>query len=238
MLAEACATRKPVHIFDLGEGENAMRPATVRGRPALWPGAPDGRARHRRSSWTHIKAFLYRQLMRFGPQRLSRDIRIIHTYLVDSGRAVWLGDAFPTDRPLPPLDCLGRATMRVRALVEGAAEKTTAAASPARRCKRSISRPDRASPTSHPQPAFFGVSLETTGARSLQLACVATLGTIAQQIGLINETQTPPSCDDELSATAKAGREVAFGRRAQGHPTDLHHPLKITFITFFTVMVI
>ena len=29
MLAEACATRKPVYIFDLGEGERSMRPETA-----------------------------------------------------------------------------------------------------------------------------------------------------------------------------------------------------------------
>ncbi|MBL8667071.1 MAG: mitochondrial fission ELM1 family protein [Rhodospirillales bacterium] len=114
MLAEACATRKPVHIFDLGEGEGAMRPATVEAAKTL-------RQEHegkRPLEGTHIRAFLYRQLMRFGPERLGRDIRIIHTYLVDSGRAVWLGDAFAADRPLPAMDCLGRAVGRVRALIE------------------------------------------------------------------------------------------------------------------------
>ncbi|HYN39396.1 MAG TPA: hypothetical protein VES39_09095, partial [Rhodospirillales bacterium] len=70
---------------------------------------------------THIRAFLYRQMMRFGPERLSRDIRIIHAYLVDSGRAVWLGDSFAVDRPLPAMDCLGRAVGRVRSLLEGTA---------------------------------------------------------------------------------------------------------------------
>ncbi|MBK8209403.1 MAG: mitochondrial fission ELM1 family protein [Rhodospirillales bacterium] len=113
MLAEACATRKPVHIFDLGEGENAMRPATVDAAVAL------RRAREgsRPLEGAHVKAFLYRQMMRFGPQRLSRDIRIIHAYLVDSGRAVWLGDTMTEDRPLPAMDCLDRAVGRVRSLI-------------------------------------------------------------------------------------------------------------------------
>jgi hypothetical protein len=114
MLAEACATRKPVQIFDLGEGENAMRPATVEAAIAL----RRARESDRPLEGTHIRAFLYRQMMRFGPERLSRDIRIIHAYLVDSGRAVWLGDDCAADRPLPAMDCLGRAVGRVRALVE------------------------------------------------------------------------------------------------------------------------
>lgn len=118
MLAEACATRKPVHIFDLGEGESAMRPATVAAAKTL----RQEREGKRPLEGTHIRAFLYRQLMRFGPERLGRDIRIIHTYLVDSGRAVWLGDAFATDRPLPAMDCLGRAVGRVRALMEDRAD--------------------------------------------------------------------------------------------------------------------
>jgi hypothetical protein len=63
-------------------------------------------------------AFWYRQMMRFGPQRLSRDIRIVHRHLVDSGLAVWLGDEFPADEPLPSLDCVPRAVARVRGLLE------------------------------------------------------------------------------------------------------------------------
>jgi uncharacterized protein len=119
MLAEACASRKPVHIFDLGEGENAMRPATVEAAAAL----RREREGNRPLEGTHVRAFLYRQMMRFGPERLSRDIRIIHAYLVDSGRAVWLGDQFAVDRPLPAMDCLGRAVGRVRALVGDSASK-------------------------------------------------------------------------------------------------------------------
>ncbi|MFO1119314.1 MAG: mitochondrial fission ELM1 family protein [Rhodospirillales bacterium] len=121
MLAEACATRKPVHIFDLGEGENAMRPATVEAAAAL----RQEREGKRPLEGTHIRAFLYRQLMRFGPERLGRDIRIIHTYLVDSGRAVWLGDEFAADRPLPAMDCLSRAVGRVRVLIDDRAIATS-----------------------------------------------------------------------------------------------------------------
>ncbi len=114
MLAEACATHKRVYIFDLGEGRYAMREsvaAASRRTPRLrpwWKGWEKAR-------WN---AFWYRQMMRFGPQRLSRDIRIVHRHLVDSGLAVWLGDDFPLEKPLPALQCVSRAAARVRALFD------------------------------------------------------------------------------------------------------------------------
>lgn len=120
MLTEACATRKPVHIFDLGEGRYAMHP----------PAEPDPRVEiARRPRWkgverSHIQTFLYRQMMRFGPKRLSRDIRIIHKHLVEQGRAVWLGDPFPADRNLPPLECVSRAVEGVRTLFGPEIEET------------------------------------------------------------------------------------------------------------------
>lgn len=106
MLTEACATRKPVYIFDLGEGRNAMR-----------PDAPVPPFRWRPVESTHVKAFLYRQLLRFGPVRLGRDIRIIHRDLIEAKRAVWLGERFP-EGPLPPLECLDNAVAGVRALFQ------------------------------------------------------------------------------------------------------------------------
>jgi mitochondrial fission protein ELM1 len=122
MLTEACATRKPVHIFDLGEGRHAMREdgngATVD------PGAAQGR----RFEPGHFKAWSYRQMMRIGPQRLSRDIRIIHRELICSGRAVWLGDPFPANGPLPPIDSVDRAVERVRDLFQGTPQRIPSAA--------------------------------------------------------------------------------------------------------------
>ena len=55
--------------------------------------------------------------MRHGPQRLTRDIRIVQQRLVDSGRAAWLGDGEPAGSPLPLRD-LERAATRVRALFD------------------------------------------------------------------------------------------------------------------------
>jgi hypothetical protein len=113
MLTEACATRKQVHIFDLGEGANSMRPHVAES-------TKDGTAVPRRSLFgierAHVSAFCYRQMMRFGPKRLSRDIRIIHRDLINAGRAVWLGDSFPEGHRVPPLTCVQNAVIRVKAL--------------------------------------------------------------------------------------------------------------------------
>ncbi|HYN38628.1 MAG TPA: ELM1/GtrOC1 family putative glycosyltransferase, partial [Rhodospirillales bacterium] len=117
MLAEACATHKRVYIFDLGEGRYAMRESVAEAARAEKPSQP-GWQRLEKARWD---AFWYRQMMRFGPQRLSRDIRIVHRHLVESGLAVWLGDEFPAGQPLPSLDCVPRAVARVRALLEDGA---------------------------------------------------------------------------------------------------------------------
>ena len=69
MLSEACATGKPVHMFDLG----GMR-------------LDQSVARDFR-----LGGFFYDLLMKFFWQRLSRDITLVHTRLQDSGLASWLG---------------------------------------------------------------------------------------------------------------------------------------------------
>ncbi|HEY4163194.1 MAG TPA: ELM1/GtrOC1 family putative glycosyltransferase [Dongiaceae bacterium] len=93
MLAEACATGKPVHIFDLGEGRYAMRDGAPQGNPVIvhhpWlMSALRARAKHHKVSLTNG----------ILPLRLHRDTRNIHRKLIQSGRAVWLGDAFPSAR--------------------------------------------------------------------------------------------------------------------------------------------
>jgi mitochondrial fission protein ELM1 len=103
MLSEACATGKPVYMFDLGEGSDRLAPPVVDGDPPPgWDGA-------------RLRAWGYRQLMRFGPRRLSRDLRLVHQQLIASGRAIWLGQPFPAATP-PPLDDVQRAVARVQAL--------------------------------------------------------------------------------------------------------------------------
>ena len=110
MLTEACATRKPVHIFDLGTGRTAMRqtpagPATAKGGNLM------------ALEKAHLKAFIYRLMMRVGPKRMTRDICIVHQVLVNNGMAVWLGDHFPKATP-PGVESVKRAVARVRDLFE------------------------------------------------------------------------------------------------------------------------
>lgn len=101
MLSEACATRKPVHMFDLGTGPHAMRRPGVGGGNDL-----------------RLSGLLYRMLMRWGPRRLSRDITLVHAQLIREGRADWLGEAGAAGSALPPQD-IDRAVSRVRALFTG-----------------------------------------------------------------------------------------------------------------------
>jgi mitochondrial fission protein ELM1 len=112
MLTEACATAKPVYIFDIGHGTNSMRPASP-GSGAHPP--PDVRWL-RNGDWDYPRSFVYRLAMRLGLRRLTRDIRLVHQILIASGRAVWLGEEFPLATERPPLQDVARAAARVRAL--------------------------------------------------------------------------------------------------------------------------
>jgi mitochondrial fission protein ELM1 len=78
MLSEACATGKPVYMFDLARGRMAMEPAA-----RLLPADNDWR----------LSTLAYRLLMRWGWQRLSRDITLVHQRLTEAGRAAWLGQS-------------------------------------------------------------------------------------------------------------------------------------------------
>jgi len=97
MLSEACATGKPVYMAELGGYGYPMRP----GRKT----AVDFR----------LSALAYSWIMRFGPKRLSRDLRLVHNNLLSEGRVAWLGDPFPqrTDTGSADMD---HALQRVRAL--------------------------------------------------------------------------------------------------------------------------
>jgi hypothetical protein len=63
----------------------------------------------------HLQAFIYRLTMRVGPQRMTRDIGIVHQVLVDNGMAVWLGDRFPEGTP-PGVESVKLAVAWVRGL--------------------------------------------------------------------------------------------------------------------------
>ncbi len=99
MLSEACATGKPVYMAELGGYGYPMRPG--RKTPVDF----------------RLSALAYSWLTRFGPKRLSRDIRLVHRNLLSTGRAVWLGDPFqrPTGGDRADID---RAVQRVRSLFE------------------------------------------------------------------------------------------------------------------------
>jgi len=116
MLAEACATRKPVYMFDLARDDSAAGaspPPRTRGKRLA--------ARWGRCNWDRLRALLYRQvLFRLGPMARARDIAAVHESLLASGRAVWLGQAFPSRRTAAralPLDEIPRTVARVRALL-------------------------------------------------------------------------------------------------------------------------
>ncbi len=111
MLAEACFTRKPVFIFDLLRGKGSHRPPLPADGSVL-PVTPLERLRD-----FNLRALIYRASIHTGPKRLTRDVSIIHRRQVEAGRAVWLGQPWPEDRPpAPPLADLERAVARVRAL--------------------------------------------------------------------------------------------------------------------------
>ena len=110
MMTEACATERPVYLYDTGEGRTSMK------RNPWLDGEdePESTVQRPLDRW-HLKAWIYRSTMRLGPQRLTRDIRIVQQLLVDSDRAVWLGDGHPKSPPRP-LDDMPRAVAAVHAL--------------------------------------------------------------------------------------------------------------------------
>ena len=93
MLSEACATGKPVDMFDLG----GMRESVVQPRDF------------------RLGGLLYRALMNWGWMPLTRDISLVHKELVASGRAAWLGDERRPVRVQDSTD-LARAVRAVKGL--------------------------------------------------------------------------------------------------------------------------
>ncbi len=117
MMAEACATGKPVYLFDTGEGRTSMKHNPWLDGVSTAAGSANSQEESDAmgiNRW-HLKAHVYRMTMRLGPQRLTRDIRIVQKLLVETNRAVWLGDGHPSDNPRP-LEDISRAVERVRQL--------------------------------------------------------------------------------------------------------------------------
>jgi len=98
MLAEACATGKPVYLFDFSDEARGWR----------------ARSAYR---W---KPFVHRMAMSLGPSRMRRDLRRIHHALLDSGRIRRLDaqddGAMSSAAPIGA-DDLTRTVERVRALL-------------------------------------------------------------------------------------------------------------------------
>jgi len=119
MMAEACATGRPAYLFDTGEGRTSMKhnPWLDGFADDTGQDTGDGEPHAAGLNRWHLKAHVYRLTMRLGPQRLTRDIRIVQQLLVDTKRAVWLGDGHP-DMDSRPLEDLERAVTRVRQLFE------------------------------------------------------------------------------------------------------------------------
>jgi mitochondrial fission protein ELM1 len=111
MLTEACATQKPVSIFPFGRGSLAM-------------GSTENENMHNvcsRNTQTaksfRLKALTHKLGTAMGPRRMQRDIRIMHEWLISTGRAVWLGETFPPG-PMPTLvDDIAQSVKRVRDLL-------------------------------------------------------------------------------------------------------------------------
>ncbi len=97
MLTEACATRRPVYIFDMDD--NGGSKAITRLGNAL-----------------RYKAITHHLAQRFAPIRMRRDVGRLHQALIKTGRAVWLGQTFP-DREPPPVPDAGKAARRVLSLL-------------------------------------------------------------------------------------------------------------------------
>ena len=112
MMTEACATDRPVYLYDTGQDRTSMKHNPwLDGDSSAGEDTPSGLGFNR---W-HLKAHIYRLTMRLGPQRLTRDIRIVQRLLVDTKRAAWLDDG-PSDAAPTPLRDVERAVERVRAL--------------------------------------------------------------------------------------------------------------------------
>lgn len=96
MIAEAQAMHKPVHLFDLSDA--------------------DGRWWLQRHNW-RSKPLSHRLAMTLGPRRMRRDVGRIQASLVNSGRAVWLGQAEAEVANVGAAEDLTRTADRVRALI-------------------------------------------------------------------------------------------------------------------------
>ena len=112
MLTDACATRKPVHIFDLDESRGMASIIDRLGRRAEAPGD------RRKIDRDRLRSDFYKIFMSLGPRRFTRDIRLVHHHLLETKRAVWLGEGLAHWQEPAPLDSVRRAVARVQSLFD------------------------------------------------------------------------------------------------------------------------
>ena len=102
MITEASATGKPVLMFDFGGGPVAMR------RSRSWRQWLDPYP----ATWLYS---LYMGLPR-GRLNRTRDLRLVHRAIIESGRARWLGDEAGLPAAPSQSSDVARAVARIRAL--------------------------------------------------------------------------------------------------------------------------
>jgi hypothetical protein len=117
MIAEACITERPVHLFEFGTGPAAMHgPRSRDPRNRQW------------WRWSQLKDqgllglhYGYAILLPAWRLNRSRDIRRVIDIFVTTGRARWLGDTAPAPavKPLPLIDAK-RAAARIREMLRPA----------------------------------------------------------------------------------------------------------------------
>jgi mitochondrial fission protein ELM1 len=103
MVAEACATGKPVFL---------VHPQK---HPVALPDVPVPRADWLRPGWYRWRPLTHRLAQQIGPRRMRRDVPALLQSLVNAGRAAWLGGAAP-QAPLPGSPDLPRVVARVKTL--------------------------------------------------------------------------------------------------------------------------
>ncbi len=85
MLTEATLTGKPVYMFDFGKGSDSMQ----HGDGVPGKGIIEAFFSHTgKNRW---RILIHKLAMRLSSKRMQRNIAEIHSYLISSGRAVWLG---------------------------------------------------------------------------------------------------------------------------------------------------
>ena len=109
MLAEASVTDKPLYVYDLADC------------PPVQPVGQD----NCRSWWRYPHNFRYKPLshrlaMMLAPRRMRRDVSRIQAAIVDSGRAVWVGQTWVAGEREMPVSDSEQVAARVRDLFSGA----------------------------------------------------------------------------------------------------------------------